>query len=210
MAAVAEMMPAFGIDLSPQSVGFAGARGLTTVMQAEASALPFSEDSFGTVLALDVVQHHPWPENLLRQVHHVLRKDGVLMVTVPAFQWMWSQRDHILGHYRRYTKPQIRAELEHADFEVLRTTYFHSWLLPLAWVFRKALTVVGRGDRADDNWLPDPLNRLFGGFATVERRSLRRRDLPFGLSLLVIARRPASRDGSAGRQSDREDGTVRA
>jgi len=210
MAAVARTMPVFGIDLSPHSVSFASARGLSAVMQAEASDLPFAAKSFGTVLALDVVEHHPWPEKMLRQVHRVLVVNGALIVTVPAFQWMWSQHDHILGHYRRYTKPQIRAELEHAGFEVVRTTYFHSWLLPLAWVFRKIRNIVGRGDRPDDAWLPGPLNRLFSGVATLERRALSGRDLPFGLSLLAVARRPDGSGRLAGGESDREDGAVRA
>ena len=147
--------------------------------------------SFSVAFALDVLEHHPRPEQLVREIGRVLTDRGLLVVTVPAFQWMWSYADHVLGHYRRYTKQHLVRELEEAGFEVARVTYVHSWLLPAAWTFRKVRGRVGRGDTADDFALPGPLNRVLLGVSGIELRLLSSANLPFGLSVLALAR-PAS------------------
>jgi dolichyl-phosphate beta-glucosyltransferase len=189
---VAERVPTYGVDLSSQALTHARSRGLRGLVRAEASALPFAEGSFGSAMALDVIEHHSRPEQMLTEVRRILRPGGLLVVTVPAFEWMWSYADHVLGHYRRYTRVQLASDLRSSGFAVERVTYFHSWLLPVAWVFRKAKALVGKTQTADDFTLPDPLNSLLLNLSRTELRYLRRRDLPFGLSVLGICRRPAS------------------
>jgi dolichyl-phosphate beta-glucosyltransferase len=208
---VAERMPTFGVDLSSQALGHARSRGLTGLVRAEASALPFAEGSFGSALALDVVEHHARPEQLLGEVRRALRPGGTLVVTVPAFQWMWSYADHVLGHYRRYTKPDLAAELIGAGFEVDKVTYFHSWLLPVAWVFRQLKGIAGK-QTADDFVPPRFLNRWLFRVSRVELRHLRRGgNLPFGLSVLAVCRRPVSegRAESGQRRRNRFNSSVR-
>jgi dolichyl-phosphate beta-glucosyltransferase len=187
---IADRIPTVGVDLSSRALGYAQARGLTGLVRAEGSTLPFGEASYGSAVALDVLEHHARPEQILAEVRRILRPGGTLVVTVPAFQWMWSYADHVLGHYRRYTRAELEGDLRRAGFAVDRVTYVHSWLLPIAWVFRKARALAGRTDSADDFALPPSLNRLFLGVARTERRYLRRRDLPFGLSVLAVCRRP--------------------
>lgn len=179
--------PAYGVDLSDQALDHAHARGLKGLVKAEAGALPFSPESFGSVLLLDVLEHHARPEQLLGEVRRVLDPGGVLVVTVPAFQWMWSYADHVLGHYRRYTRVRLSEELAASGFALKRVTYFHSWLLPVAWTFRKLRTLVRSTDSADDFSVPAPLNRLLLLLARGEMTILKRIDLPFGLSVLGIA-----------------------
>jgi dolichyl-phosphate beta-glucosyltransferase len=176
-----------GADLSPHALLYAQARGLTDLAQTEASALPFKDDSFGVVFALDVVEHHPRPELLLAEIRRVLRSEGHAIITVPAFQWMWSYADYVLGHFRRYNRQELRNELSTAGFAIERITYFHSWLLPLAWTFRKLRALVTRTESADDFQLPGPMNRFFLGVSRTELKRLRRSDIPFGLSLLGVA-----------------------
>ncbi|MGQ0679178.1 MAG: glycosyltransferase [Actinomycetota bacterium] len=179
--------PAFGIDLSNQALDHAHARGLHLLVKAEASALPFAPGSFGSVLLLDVLEHHARPEQLLRQVREVLSPDGVVVITVPAFEWMWSYADHILGHYRRYTRSRLENELSASGFNLRRTSYFHSWLLPVAWSFRKLRTLFRMTGSADDFSLPAPLNWALLGASRIEGAILKRYDMPFGLSVLGIA-----------------------
>lgn len=177
----------FGVDLAPEALEYAQGHGLRNLARTEASRLPFATGSFQVVLLLDVLEHHARPEDLLEEVHRVLAPGGALIVTVPAFGWMWSYADHVLGHYRRYTAAELGTELDNGDFELERLTYFHSWLLPVAWVFRKLRALLGRGDSADDFELPGPLNAFFSTIASAELRVLNRRDLPFGLSILAHA-----------------------
>lgn len=185
---VGEVMPAFGIDLSLRSLGHARTRGLETLARADGDALPFPTGSFGAVLVLDVIEHHPRPEELLREARRVLCPDGCMVLTVPAFQWMWTYHDHLLGHYRRYTKARLIAELEAVGLEPERATYFQSWLLPMAWVFRKAKALAGRGTKPDSWVPPGPLNRALLAVADAESRYLSSHSVPFGLSILAVAR----------------------
>ncbi|HEY8200684.1 MAG TPA: glycosyltransferase [Actinomycetota bacterium] len=190
---------AVGVDLSNEALAHARSRGLTRLVRSEAGTLPFASGSFGAALALDVIEHHAAPEKILGEIRRVLGADGLLVVTVPAFQWMWSYADHVLGHYRRYTKQHLVRELEEAGFDVARVTYVHSWLLPAAWTFRKIRGLVGRTDTADDFALPGPMNRLLLGISRLELRLLGSRDLPFGLSVLGLARPAAAPSREAGR-----------
>lgn len=187
VAKAARSRQAFGVDLSNQALNHARSRGLTSLVRAEAGLLPFASGSFLGATLLDVLEHHASPEQLLTDIRRVLAPDGVLIVTVPAFQWMWSYADHVLGHYRRYTRDSLQAELLASGYEVQRLTYFHSWLLPVAWIFRKLRSLVGSTDSADDFEVPELLNRALFALARVEQRLLNRFDLPFGLSVLAIA-----------------------
>jgi SAM-dependent methyltransferase len=195
MVDVGRARPTFGVDLSLQALAHARRRGLTGLVCAEAGSLPFAPGSFASVIALDILEHHGTPELLLEEIHRILRPGGLLVVGVPAYQWMWSYADHLLGHYRRYTRGALAAELREAGFAPERLTHLHSWLLPVAWGFRRVKALIGRGDTTDEFTLPRHVNHLFLGLGLMEIRLLRRRTLPFGLSLFALARPTAAGAG---------------
>ncbi len=206
LAAASKTQSVVGIDLAPRALEHARGRGLSRLVCGEAGRLPFESGSFNAVLALDVIEHHARPEVVLAEALRVLASNGRLIVTVPAFRWMWSYADHILGHYRRYTRAELERELRAARFLPERLTYFHSWLLPLAWLFRKLRPIFGRADSADDFALPGVLNRLFLGFSLAEFKVLAHRDLPFGLSVLAVASpAPLAARGSSPREASTVD-----
>lgn len=205
---------AFGVDLSTQALDHARSRGLTGLTRAEACALPFAPGAFDAALLLDVLEHHARPEALLKEIRQILNPDGILLITVPAFQWMWSYADHVLGHYRRYTKDMLRTELEASGYTVQRLTYFHSWLLPVAWTFRKIRSLLGSTDSADDFEVPAALNKILFKIAQIEMKLMDRgHDLPFGLSVLAIAQplpQPAPNDSERVRATEPlEDSGIR-
>ena len=192
LAAAAQHGGAVGMDLSTRALQHARARGLTALLRAEGASVPLASGVFSRVLALDVIEHHAQPELLLKEIARVLAPGGRIIVTVPAFQWMWSYADDVLGHYRRYTKGRLADELKAAGFVLVRTTYFHSWLLPIAWTVRVLKAIIGRTGAADDAAVPDALNRLLLRICAIERRYLRRRDLRFGLSVLAVGEKRPS------------------
>jgi dolichyl-phosphate beta-glucosyltransferase len=185
------LAPVFGTDVSGPALQHAQRFGRASLVQAEGDALPFRDATMGCALALDVIEHHARPEDLLADTARVLRAGGLVVITVPAFDWMWSYADHVLGHYRRYTKRRLETDLRTAGFDVVRVTYFHSWLLPVAWLFRRLKAVLNRPPSADDFPVPDRLNRALLSLSEAEARVLSRRDLPFGLSVLAVGRKPA-------------------
>jgi SAM-dependent methyltransferase len=191
-------MPMFGVDLSRRALQHAHSRGLDDLVEAEGGHLPFAEESFGVVLALDVIEHHARPELLIREIRRVTAPGGTLIVTVPAYEWMWSYADHVLGHYRRYTRQRLDSDLRESGFVVERMTHFQSWVLGPAWLFRKIRSLLGRTESADDFPIPAALNRVFRAMGAVELRYLNGRDLPFGLSILAVARRAAEQEPVSG------------
>ena len=85
---------------------------------------------------MDVLEHVKDEEQALSKWSHFLKPDGFLLITVPAFQALWSYHDELLGHYRRYTRMPLEGLLKECDFYPLSTGYVFSWLLLVLWLFR--------------------------------------------------------------------------
>jgi dolichyl-phosphate beta-glucosyltransferase len=179
-----------GAELDEQALALAagtvpGAR----LLRSAATELPLRGGAVVAVTALDVVEHLDDDLLALSELGRVAG-DGLVVVAVPAYPWAWSDHDVRLGHRRRYTRRTLEAAATAAGLEVLRSTYFHSWLAPVAFVVRR--TPVGRllrGSAEEASFVHPGVNRLLVAVTALERRVLRRRDLPFGLSVLVVARR---------------------
>ncbi|MDP3716211.1 MAG: methyltransferase domain-containing protein [Acidobacteriota bacterium] len=163
-------------------------------IQLDATSIPFHA-GFDVVGAFDVLEHIEQDELVMRQVHAALRPDGLFVVTVPQYQWMWSTLDEIVNHKRRYARRQLTERLHRAGFEVIYATSFVTTLFPFMVMSR----LLDRGEaRAADTTtefaervtLPRPLNILFDWIMRIDEWVLRAGPtLPFGGSLLVVARR---------------------
>jgi SAM-dependent methyltransferase len=174
------------LDLDPRGLAADGVCG-------SATALPFADDSFDAVAAFDVVEHCE-PESLtLREMHRVLRPGGRLVLSVPAYEWAWSDHDTANGHLRRYTRARIVDAVTAAGFQVDRATYAFSSVFPLFAVERLARKVrhrratEGAVDIVTVPSVPRPLHHALLGLARVDQRILRSRDLPFGSSVFLAA-----------------------
>jgi SAM-dependent methyltransferase len=141
-------------------------------------------------LLLDVIEHVDDDGPALKAAHRALHPGGWVVVTVPAFPWLWSAHDVVLGHRRRYTAPQLRGAAERAGFRVIHLSYFNTILFPVVLLARIAKRLGGGGgDGHDLRRPPSPINRLLTVTFALERFVVPRRRLPFGSSLVLIARR---------------------
>ncbi|HST32696.1 MAG TPA: class I SAM-dependent methyltransferase [Solirubrobacteraceae bacterium] len=180
-----------GIELADASVSLARERGMGEVIAGSVLEMPFEADSFDLAASLDVIEHLEDDLAALRELRRVVAPGGSLLVTVPAYQWLWSGHDEINHHFRRYTRRSLQRAGEEAGWHQVRTTYFNSLLLPAAIMLR----VLDRFSRKTtesslDLWVPpQPLNWLLERPLQLEAAMIGRGGrIPAGLSLLAVFR----------------------
>lgn len=158
---------------------------------ASALALPFRDATFDVVAAFDVVEHCEPESTAVAELARVLRPGGRMLVSVPAYQWAWSDHDVRAGHHRRYTRRRLVATLEREGLEVRRATHAFALVFPMFVAERVVRRV--RPPAPGAGRLPQPapwMDRLLRALCRMETRLLARRDLPFGSSVLVAAVKP--------------------
>lgn len=175
-----------GVDLSELALRCARRRGHADVHRASVERLPFPAGRFDLVTCLDVVEHTPDDRATLAELRRVTRAGGRLVVTVPAYQRLWSAHDVVNGHYRRYDTSRLTAAARAAGWTVERTTHFNALLLPPAAVVRRLRRGAppGRSELTLTPPLLDrPLELPLAAEAWAIRQGLR---IPAGLSLLAV------------------------
>ena len=160
-----------------------------------ATELPFADETFDVVSAFDVVEHCADDARAVAELARVLTPGGRMLLSVPAYQWAWSDHDVQAGHHRRYTRPELVRLVEAGGMQVLRATYAFSAVFPLfvAERLRRRVAPTPPGDTR----LPQVsarADRLLMGLCAADARLLRRRDLPYGSSVLLAAVKPAGTD----------------
>jgi SAM-dependent methyltransferase len=180
-----------GVELSPTSVALARARGAGEVVEGSVMQMPFEPASFDLVVCLDVIEHLADDLEALRELRRVVAPGGSLLITVPAYQWLWSGHDVVNHHHRRYTRRTLLAVAERAGWNSMRTTYFNSLLLPVAIMLRVLDKLSSKTTESSlDLWVPpEPVNWLLERPLTLEAAIIGRGGrIPAGLSLLTVFR----------------------
>lgn len=149
------------------------------------------ERAYDLIVLLDVLEHIPEDLGTLAALRPKLARGGRLMVTVPAAPWMWSAHDAAHHHHRRYTAETLGEVFAKAGYRVRYRSHFNTILFPLIAAARIAGRLAKR-ESGDDAIPPRPLNRLLQGLFGLERHALGRMELPFGVSLALVAE-PVSR-----------------
>jgi SAM-dependent methyltransferase len=191
MVELARHGPVTGVELSDTSAYLARAREAGEVISGSVLEMPFASDSFELSVCLDVIEHLDDDLAALRELRRVVAPGGSLLVTVPAYQWLWSGHDEVNHHRRRYTQRSLRAVAEKAGWRQVRSTHFNSLLLPVAVLLR----VLDRFSRKTtesslDLWVPpQPFNWLLERPMRLEAALIGRGGrIPAGLSLLAVFR----------------------
>lgn len=184
-----------GLDMNPDSVAIAQSRGHEDVRVGVVEELPWEDATFDLVTSLDVVEHTADDRISLRELRRVVRPDGRLLITVPAYQSLWSSHDVFNRHYRRYDRGMMRTVAADVGLRIERMTYFNSLLLPPAAAVR-LMQRVRYGRRGDVNanhtsdveltpqWLSPALELPLRAEAAWLRSGAR--TIPAGLSLLAV------------------------
>jgi len=193
--------PVVGVDNNAKPIAIAKERGYD-VREGQAEDLPFEEDSFEMVFLLDTIEHCDDDAAVLRECYRVCVPGGHLVITVPAFMWLWSHNDELNAHKRRYTTKELREKLNRLGFRIRRMSYNNFFVFPMA----AGLLLLRRGavqepelgsPHFDDESYqvemepaPPLLNAVLTGVTWSESQVLRWLNLPVGTSIICIAEKP--------------------
>lgn len=150
-------------------------------------AVPFDKQ-FDLICLLDVVEHIENDREALKALNGMLKPGGRIVITVPAYQWMYGKHDVLLHHFRRYSRATLARVVSGSDIAIEKLTYFNALLLPitvLAFLVDK-LTPVDKftGYDVPARWL----NVTFYNIFRLERFVIDKLNLPFGSSLLLVSK----------------------
>lgn len=148
--------------------------------------MPFSPDEkFDLVCLFDVLEHIEDDVAALACLKGLLSDSGRVLLTVPAYQWLWSAHDRFLHHKRRYSARGLKEKLEKAGFAAGRISHFNTFLFPIAAGARTLDRLLGR-ESASGTTVPGPLvNSSFHAIFSFERHFLGWMSFPFGVSLIA-------------------------
>ena len=150
---------------------------------------PFDTDfrssaPYSLVLLLDVLEHLNNPSEALRHAHSLLTAAGALLLTVPAFQILWTNHDIINHHLVRYRRSTLRPLLRQAGFAILEERYWYQWTCPVKLAVRMFESIFHRPPaiaRVPPNWINRPLYWI----SRAEQETLGFLGIPFGSTLMV-------------------------
>jgi SAM-dependent methyltransferase len=176
-----------GLDLEGRALELSRERGARSLVQASAEALPFVDDCFDAVLALDILEHLDDDLAGTSEIARVLRPGAQLVVFAPAYRWLWGPQDDVSHHRRRYTPRSLASVIEKAGFRITRMTHANLLLLPLILAGRVILRATRKHVETENTLAPGWSNGLLRTVFCAERHLLRKADLPLGVSLLCVA-----------------------
>jgi SAM-dependent methyltransferase len=182
---------AIGIDLSDKAIEFCRARGASRAFIASLNELSFPDNSFDLVISYEVICNIADDQATFAEIARVLKPGGRMIVQVPAYQWLWGMHDVAVGHQRRYSARDLRAKITRAGMQIERLTHANALMFPAIAVDRLLRRVFGEGKtiHSDLTPLPHVVNAVLSALYEMEMRLVARVDVPYGVSLLVRARK---------------------
>jgi SAM-dependent methyltransferase len=185
-----EMLRSFGrldaLEVDDAARALASSRLGGAVGDAPLPDLPGVPDGqYDLVALLDVLEHVDNRAESLRSIAAKLKPNGKILISVPAYQWMWSAHDLAHHHKLRYSKKGLRRDAEAAGLKVRKLGYFNSLLFPVAAAVRILGKLAGKTS-SDDKVPPGPLNAIFEKIFGLERHVIGRMPFPAGVSLFAL------------------------
>ena len=185
-----------GLDREARAIKFCRERGIRNLVRGNVEYLPIKDGAFDLIFCLDLLEHIGNDRRALEEIFRVCRKGGFILITVPAFQFLWGEQDEINEHVRRYTAKELTAKIGSSDLIAIRKiTYFNSFLFPPIAGFRMLRKIFKpekkKGKLRSDFSLTGAgkINTLLQFIFGLEQWPLLYINFPFGVSLCCIAQK---------------------
>ena len=179
-----------GVEMDPEARAAAGSRRSCEVADGDLpDRIPYGMDQFDLVTLLDVLEHVAEDVTSVHRLAERLKPGGRIVVTVPAYMFLWRKQDDLNRHQRRYTLRRLKAVFTANDLRVEHATYYNVLLFPLIAAIILGNKLLGR-EQSDDNRIPSaPVNWMLWKILALERWLVPFLRLPFGASVLLVARK---------------------
>lgn len=179
------------MELDDHARQMANTKGIARVLSGRLpDEVPYQQEQFDLIALFDVLEHVEDDRNTLKVLGSLLKPGGYLLISVPAFPFLWSKHDEVHHHKRRYFLGELKSKLENAGIEIAYSSYFNTILFPLIFGARQLGKLHTNKQESGDLTMPHPLiNWLLFMVFSSERFVLGRWPLPFGVSAMAIARK---------------------
>lgn len=182
-----------GSDISLDGLRFCRRRVDVPLYQVDVRKTPFSSNSYDIVGLFDVIEHLDDDIAALKEAYRICKKNGFVIITVPANEFLWSYFDTISGHKRRYSKDGLISKVREAGFRIEKVSFFMFFLAPIFLAARR-FNFLGGSKNKKNSQLSELkiipiINELFLMFLMLEKVILKKFDLPFGSSIICVARK---------------------
>ncbi len=186
---------AIGVDISKEAVKFCKLRGCKNVYKVDQKeGLFFEDNTFDLITALDIIEHIDDERAALAEYYRIIRKGGILLITVPAYDFLWGPHDEVNEHKRRYVARELRNKVEKVGFTVKKMTYFDTFLFPFFVLVRTGHRVSkminsSYKPHSDLKMRPLVINYLLKTIFSLEDQFLKELNFSYGASLLCVAKK---------------------
>jgi SAM-dependent methyltransferase len=187
---------AIGLDRSVYALTLVKSKQNFPLLAGDLNELPIKTRSVGVIIAADIFEHLEDDTHGINESYRVLKEDGLLILTVPAFRFLWGIQDRVTGHKRRYTRKEIVNRLKGAGFDILKSSYFNFLLFFPILFGRWTIHFLNLKIESENKVNFSMLNLLLRAIFSLEVYVLKYFSFPFGVSIFCIARRSEQFDGN--------------
>ena len=179
------------VDISNEAIRLMKSNGFDRITKVEGIKLPFKNGSYDLVGSFDVLEHIDEDIDALKEWKRVLKKNGSIVISVPAYQWLWSGHDVSLHHFRRYTIKDLNDKAKKAGLVPVRKSYAIVFSLPLVAGFRAIAKISNKKTTSETSYVDVPVfvNKLFELLLFAEARLHKYISFPFGTSVIIVLKK---------------------
>ncbi len=181
---------ALGLDYFAEAFQYCARRNCRSLVTATQEILPFRDADLDLVVSLDTIEHTEAPGKMIAEIFRTLKPGGYLLITVPAYQPLYSRHDHALGHKLRYRKRGLAELVTGRGFELKRSGHFYGLVFPAALGLKVLQKFFGSQTETIPYYLPFPLNQILRALCRLEVWLFPYFRLPFGTTLVFLCQKP--------------------